>query len=133
MIVSSLKLFYAPLVSEDLFIWVAAGLKMIDLGQFISHDYFTIHHGLTFVYPAQLSNLLYGMIFKIGGSTLLFVVLRLIGIFFLFYIYQKHLKQVEKYMEFTLGHFIYFWNLLYDRSTTISCIFSSNDGVFFFR
>jgi len=112
-IVSSLKLFYAPLVSEDLFIWVAAGLKMIDLGQFISHDYFTIHHGLTFVYPAQLSNLLYGMIFKIGGSTLLFVVLRLIGIFFLFYIYQKHLKQVEKNI----------WNLLW----VISFIF----GIFY--
>jgi hypothetical protein len=55
--ISSLKLIYAPLVTEDLFIWVAAGLKMIDLGQFISQDYFTIHHGLTFVYPSQLSNL----------------------------------------------------------------------------
>lgn len=111
--ISSLKLIYAPLVTEDLFIWVAAGLKMIDLGQFISQDYFTIHHGLTFVYPSQLSNLLYGMIFKIGGSTLLFVVLRLIGIFFLFYIYQKYLKQVEKNI----------WNLI----LAISFIF----GIFY--
>jgi hypothetical protein len=112
-LIASLKLLYAPLASEDLFIWVASGLKMIDIGQFISQDYFTVHHNLVFSYPAQLSNLFYGLIFRLGGSSLLFVWLRMLGVFFVIFIYKKYLNQIEKNI----------WNLL----LAISFIF----GVFY--
>jgi hypothetical protein len=95
-ILSALKLFYSPLITGDLFIWVASGLKTLELKSFDLVDSFSIHQNLFINYPSTLSNILYGFVFKIGGTLGLFIFTRLIGIFFILYLAKNYLKSIPE-------------------------------------
>ena len=92
--ISILKLLYTPLVTADVFIWIASGLKIFDKPTLLFHENYSIHSNLEFLYPAHFSNLLYAIVFNLGGPLLVFFFLRFVGILFVFYIYQKYMSRV---------------------------------------
>ena len=89
-IISSLKLFYTPLITSDVFIWTAAGLKSIANRQLDLVDSYSIHHGLEILYPSHLSNILYGVLFLISGHWAIFIFSRVLGLLFLIFLQKKY-------------------------------------------
>lgn len=108
-LVSSMKLFSLPLVSGDVYVWLASGLKMLQTLGLDKLDTFSVHPNVVISYPSHLSSILYAWAFKLGGPSLLFIFCRIIGVLFLCVVYKKYLKHAPKNI----------WNLLI---AILSCV-----------
>ncbi len=78
-----------PYVTADLGFWVALGRDMIDQGQLITNDTYSVLVTKPMIYPSWGISIIYGYLDKIGGLELIFFFHRCIFLVFQILIFQK--------------------------------------------